>query len=112
MEAAQAERDMLFRDVREALAFVRADQVAGDARVIAARKAAKTNAESVDAAREQFSIGRRSMVDLLDAQRDYVRAEETLILAEQDRFLTDYAALALTGDIIDVFAIPLPEVAP
>jgi adhesin transport system outer membrane protein len=41
-----------------------------------------------------------------------VRAEETLILAEQDRFLTDYAALALTGDIIDVFAIPLPEVAP
>ncbi|MFB9150070.1 TolC family protein [Roseovarius ramblicola] len=112
LDATRAERDMLLRDVREALAFVRADQVAGDARVIAARKAADTNAQSVDTAREQFSIGRRSMVDLLDSQRDYVRAEETLILAEEERFLTDYAALALTGDIIDVFAIPLPEVAP
>ena len=64
----------------------------------------------VDAAREQFSIGRRSMVDLLDAQRDYVRAEDTLIRAEQERFLTDYAALALTGDILDLFDIILPEV--
>jgi len=69
-----------------------------------------SNAASVDAAREQFSIGRRSMVDLLDAQRDFVRAEETLIRAEQERFLTDYAALALTGDILDLFDITLPEV--
>ena len=96
--------------MREALAFVRTDQSAGEARVIAARQAVTSNAESVDAAREQFSIGRRSMVDLLDAQRDYVRAEETLIRAEQERFLTDYAALALTGDILDVFDITLPEV--
>ncbi len=111
LEAAQAERDALAREVREALAFVRTDQTAGEARVIAARQAVASNAASVDAAREQFSIGRRSMVDLLDAQRDYVRAEETLIRAELDRFLTDYAALALTGDILDVFDITLPEVA-
>lgn len=111
LEAAQAERDTLLRDVREALAFVRTDQTAGEARVIAARQAVASNAASVDAAREQFSIGRRSMVDLLDAQRDFVRAEQTLIRAEQERFLTDYAALALTGDILDVFDITLPEVA-
>ena len=110
LAAAQAERDTLFREVREALAFVRTDQSAGEARVIAARQAVASNEASVDAAREQFSIGRRSMVDLLDAQRDYVRAEETLIRAEQERFLTDYAALALTGDILDVFDITLPEV--
>ncbi|MET4103607.1 adhesin transport system outer membrane protein [Roseovarius sp. MBR-78] len=110
LEAAQAERDTLAREVRESLAFVRTDQTAGEARVIAARQAVASNAASVNAAREQFSIGRRSMVDLLDAQRDYVRAEETLIRAELERFLTDYAALALTGDILDVFNITLPEV--
>jgi len=110
LDAAEAERDTLLRDVREALAFVRTDQTAGEARVIAARQAVTSNAASVDAAREQFSIGRRSMVDLLDAQRDFVRAEETLIRAEQERFLTDYAALALTGDILDLFDITLPEV--
>lgn len=110
LDAARAERDSLRREVREALAFVRTDQAAGEARVMAARQAVASNAESVEAAREQFSIGRRSMVDLLDAQRDYVRAEETLIRAEQERFLTDYAALALTGDILDVFDITLPEI--
>jgi len=110
LDAAVAERDTLLRDVREALAFVRTDQTAGEARVMAARQAVASNAASVDAAREQFSIGRRSMVDLLDAQRDYVRAEQTLIRAEQERFLTDYAALALTGDILDLFDITLPEV--
>jgi len=112
LDAAEAERETLLRDVREALAFVRTDQSAGEARVIAARQAVASNAASVDAAREQFSIGRRSMVDLLDAQRDYVRAEDTLIRAEQERFLTDYAALALTGDILDLFDITLPEVTP
>ncbi len=109
-DAARAERDTLLREVREALAFVRSDQAAGEARVAAAREAVRTNAASVAAARDQFRIGRRSLVDLLDAQRDYVRAEETLILARQERFLTDYAALALTGDILDVFDITLPEV--
>ncbi|MFU8834102.1 MAG: TolC family protein [Roseovarius sp.] len=108
-EAAQAERDALLRDVRQTLAFVRTDQTAGEARVIAARQAVASNAASVEAAREQFGIGRRSMVDLLDAQRDFVRAQETLIRAELDRFLTDYAALALTGDILDLFDITLPE---
>jgi len=110
LDAARADRDSLRREVREALAFVRTDQTAGEARVIAARQAVESNAESVEAAREQFGIGRRSMVDLLDAQRDFVRAEQTLIRAEQERFLTDYAALALTGDILDVFDITLPEV--
>jgi len=109
-DASKAERDTLLRDVRETLAFVRTDQAAGEARVAAAREAVQTNAASVQAARDQFSIGRRSLVDLLDAQRDYVRAEETLIRAEQERFLTDYAALALTGDILDVFEITLPKV--
>ncbi len=108
-DAARAERDNLRREVREALAFVRSDQATGAARVVAAREAVRTNAASVEAARDQFRIGRRSLVDLLDAQRDYIRAEETLILAEQARFLTDYAALALTGDILDVFDIELPE---
>ena len=109
-EAASAERDSIRRDVREALAFVRTDQTAGADRVAAARDAVASNEASVDAARDQFRIGRRSIVELLDAQRDYVRAQETLIRAERERFLTDYAALALTGDILDVFDITLPEV--
>jgi len=110
LDGIRAERDQLMRDVQEALAFVRSDQRAGQARVAAARAAVASNKASVEAAREQFGIGRRSLIDLLDAQRDYVRAQEVLIAAEQDRFLTDYAVLALTGDILDVFSVNLTEV--
>lgn len=107
LDQVAADRAQLARDVREALAFVRSDQVAGQARLEAASAASAANAEAVRAARAQFSVGRRNMIDLLDAQRDFVRSEEVLIVARQDRFLTDYAALALTGDILDAFAVPL-----
>ena len=110
VDAARAARDTLRREVREALATVRSDQDAGEARVAAAREAVETNAASLAAARDQFRIGRRTLVDLLDAQHDLVRAREIRIRAEQDRFLTDYAALALTGDILDLFDIELPGV--
>jgi adhesin transport system outer membrane protein len=110
LDGTQAERDQLLRDIQETLAFARSDQRAGTARVAAARAAVASNKASVEAAREQFGIGRRSLIDLLDAQRDHVRAQEVLIAAEQDRFLTDYAVLALTGDILDVFSVKLTEV--
>jgi adhesin transport system outer membrane protein len=100
------------RDIREALTFVRSDQRTGDARVAAARAAVASNKDTVAAAGEQFGIGRRSLLDLLDAQRDYLRAQEVLIAAEKARFLTDYAVLALTGDILDVFAIDIAGASP
>ena len=112
LDGIQSERDELVRDIREALTFVRSDQRTGDARVAAARAAVASNKATVAAAREQFGIGRRSLLDLLDAQRDYLRAQEVLISAEQARFLTDYAVLALTGDILDVFAIDIAGVSP
>lgn len=105
VQARLAERDSLAREIRRTLDFVRSDQRAGSVRLEAARMAAEANAASVAAMDEQFSIGRRSLIELLDAQRDYRSAREAVIRAEQERALTDYAALALTGDILDAFAI-------
>ncbi len=105
VEELQGTREALVREISRALEFVRADRTAGVARERAARAAAKANADTVSASREQFTIGRRSLLELLDAQRDYVSAEERAILAEQSNFLTNYAALGLTGDILDVFGI-------
>lgn len=112
VETLRADRDALTREIRRALEFVRSDQEAGAARLRAAREAAAANKATVDAAREQFSIGRRSLVDLLDAQRDYLNAAEAEIRARRERAVTDYAALALTGDILDVFDITLPPLDP
>jgi len=99
------ERESIIRNIRRELEFVRSDQQAGAERLQAARIAVQANADSVAAARAQFTIGRRSLIEILDAQRDYVNAQERLILAEQNFFLTNYAALSLTGDILDLLGI-------
>ena len=109
LEDVRFERDLRIREIGRELEFIRSDQKTGAERLRAARVAAKANADSVAAAREQFTIGRRSLIEILDAQRDYVSAQGRLILAEQDFFLTNYAALSLTGDILDVFGIALTD---
>ncbi len=108
LESLLADRDSLARQIRRSLADLRTDQRAGAARLRAAREAVAANEATVEAAREQFSIGRRSLISLLDAQRDLFEASETLINAEFELAITGYAALALTGDILDAFAITLP----
>ena len=102
---AEYARETLIREIRRELEFIRSDQEAGAVRLQAARVAVQANAESVTAARAQFTIGRRSLIEILDAQRDFVHAQQRLILAEQSFFLTNYAALSLTGDILDFLGI-------
>ncbi|MBO9447511.1 TolC family protein [Ruegeria sp. R14_0] len=104
---AEFARETLIREIRRELDFIRSDQQAGAVRLQAARLAAQANAESVAAARTQFTIGRRSLIEILDAQRDYVNAQQRLILSEQSFFLTNYAALSLTGDILDFLGISI-----
>ncbi len=109
VEQAEADREILIREIGRELGFIRSDQKAGADRLREARAAMQANAESVAAARAQFTIGRRSLIEILDAQRDYINAQERLILAEQSFFLTNYAALSLTGDILDLLGIALND---
>lgn len=105
----EAEREDLSRQIGRALDFVRSDQRAGAERVRAGRLARNANEANVGAVREQFSIGRRTITELLDAQRDFIASSEALLEAELDLNLSGYAALSLTGDILDVFGIVLPN---
>lgn len=104
----RADRDGLTREIRRALDFARSDQRTGLQRVRAAREAVDANAATVAAGREEFSIGRRGLIGLLDAQRDLFEAGERLITARREQALSGYVVLALTGDILDAFAITLP----
>lgn len=104
-----SDRDTLRREIARALEVVRSDQRAGAERLRAARVARRANEANVEAVREQFGIGRRSIGELLDAQRDFLSASEALLEAELELALSGYAALALTGDIVDVFGIALPR---
>jgi outer membrane protein TolC len=109
LAALRADRDSLAREIRRALAFARSDQRTGLERVRAARDAVDANEATVAAGREEFSIGRRGLIGLLDAQRDLFEAGERLIVARREQALSGYVVLALTGDILDAFAITLPS---
>ncbi|MCC6006439.1 MAG: TolC family protein, partial [Rhodobacteraceae bacterium] len=107
----EAEREELRRQILRTLDTVRSDQRTGAARLAAARDALAANEAAREAAREQFAVGRRSISQLLDAQRDVFAAAEALAEAELDLALSGYAALGLTGDILDVFGMPLTDIA-
>lgn len=99
----RSERNQLEREITRSLDFLRSDMRTGRERLTAGKAAVEANEGSVAALREQYSIGRVSILQLLDAQRDLFLAREALVLAERDLVLSGYAALALTGDILDVF---------
>ena len=88
--------------------MLRSDARAGQLRLRSTRDAVRANAASVASARERFAIGRASILQLLDSQRDLASAEELASIAERDLSLSGYAALALTGDIVHAFGLSLP----
>ena len=100
-----AERQAVARDVARALAFARSDRQSGQAQLEAARAARAANAAAQMATRDQFDAGRRDTSALLEAQRDLFQASIALAEADRSLLLSGYAALALTGDILDVFGL-------
>ena len=77
-------------------------------RLTATSAAREANRANLVVAREQFQAGRRSLIELLDAEREALASERQQILAEYDQVLLGYAVLAATGDILDVFGVTLP----
>lgn len=104
----QSERETLQRQILRSLAFLRSDQRSATARVDAAALAVQANEANVTAARQQFTIARRTAIQVLDAQRDLFTANEALTLAQRDLALSGYSVLALTGDILDALGLVLP----
>jgi hypothetical protein len=108
LDELRAERRQLERDIVRTLSVLRSDARAGQLRLRSTRDAVRANAASVASARERFAIGRASILQLLDSQRDLASAEELASIAERDLSLSGYAALALTGDIVHAFGLSLP----
>ena len=79
----------------------------------AAASAVEFNQATLDAVREQFGIGRRNIVHILDAQRDLTAARTRQVEVDAGRIAAELAILELTGDLAGVFGIdydPLEEI--
>ncbi|MCG8523801.1 MAG: TolC family protein, partial [Pseudomonadales bacterium] len=53
----------------------------------------------------QFDVGRRSLLDLLDAQNELVQAQTSLADAEFDLAVAEYELIFVTGRLLDVLGI-------
>ena len=112
LDARTADVEATRREIDRRLAILLAEQQAASERRSSAQRATKANRANVAAAREQFSIARRSLIELLDTEREALAAERLLIEAERDEAVLGYAILATTGDILDLFGIPRSGGAP
>lgn len=57
---------------------------------------------------EQFTVGQRSLLDVLDTQNTVFRSEVAKISAEYAYLFTDYRLLAAMGQMLDVLGIQPP----
>lgn len=105
--ARRADLDATRRELESRLRILAEERRANDQRLAAAREASEANRAILAISRDQFETGRQTLVALLDAEREALAAERKRILAEHERAIFGYAALAATGDILDLFGIEL-----
>ncbi|WP_417221828.1 TolC family outer membrane protein [Amphritea sp.] len=58
--------------------------------------------KTLDAYQQQFSLGRRTLVDLLDAENELFEARRELLKADKDRVLTQFRVLNAMGELLTV----------
>lgn len=58
--------------------------------------------KTLDAYQQQFSLGRRTLVDLLDAENELFEARRELLKADRDRILTQFRVLNAMGELLTV----------
>jgi len=56
---------------------------------------------------KQFTIGQRSLIDLLDAENELLRAKLQLVDAQKDLYLSKYQILNLSGKLLDFMSVNL-----
>jgi adhesin transport system outer membrane protein len=116
------ERESFFRlsEAREELARVRR-QAVEDAlvsysalltardRVLALRDQAEATRATRNAYAQQFDLGQRSLLDLLDAENELFVARSNLVTSEYTEMFAVYRVLAVIGDLLMALDIDAPK---
>jgi adhesin transport system outer membrane protein len=69
----------------------------------------KSTGATAEAFAKQWSIGRRTMFDVLDIQAEYLNAKADLVNARYDRMYSEYRVLAGTGQLATTLGLQWPE---
>lgn len=105
IEARQMEIISTTQELETKISSINAEIQSIRRRVEFTLKALEANKLNLSTSREQFEAGRVSLLSLLETEREALSAEKQHIQAKHDEIILGYAALAATGDILDLFGI-------
>ena len=64
---------------------------------------------TVDAYKKQFSLGSRTLLDVLNTENELFEARRSYINAEYDQLLAEYRIMNASGQLLDAFRFTRPE---
>jgi adhesin transport system outer membrane protein len=106
---AQDLRDKACRDVRQTTAIAQNDITKLRDQIVALDRNALAIEKARDAYRQQFDIGQRSLLDLLNAENELYTAKRTLANAEHDLLLAQARTHAAVGTLVPTLGLTRTE---
>ena len=106
-------RDKVCRDVRQTALIALNDVTRLASQIIFLGQHELSTSKAREAYRQQFDIGQRSLLDLLDTENELYQARRALVNAEQDHQLAKFRVLAVNGSLLGALQLrPIQQEAP
>ena len=106
-------RDKVCRDVRQTALIALNDVSRLEAQIVFLAQHELSTSKAREAYRQQFDIGQRSLLDLLDTENELYQARRALVNAEQDHQLAKARVLAVNGSLLGALELrPIQTEAP
>jgi adhesin transport system outer membrane protein len=106
-------RDKVCRDVRQTALIAYNDVSKLESQIGFLSQHELSTSKAREAYRQQFDIGQRSLLDLLDTENEYFQARRALVNAEYDLSLAKARVLAANGTLLSALKLrPLETQAP
>ncbi|WP_172806783.1 TolC family outer membrane protein [Endozoicomonas arenosclerae] len=107
-EESRAQRDRMLRNVEETLRLAwSAYEFIGEQKQYL-RQHEESSKKTVKAYREQFNIGKRTLLDLLDSENELFQSSRSLTTAVYQEAFARYRIIAATGELLEKLEIILP----
>jgi adhesin transport system outer membrane protein len=81
----------------------------GQDRLIPLKNHVELSRESRDYYKKQFQVGTRTLLDMLDSQREFFNAQNALVRGSNDLSFSEYRLMQSTGSLVSSLSAALPE---
>lgn len=109
LDEAEALGTKACRDMRQQVAIAYNDSLKLDAQLDALRQHQLSTEKARDAYRQQFDIGQRTLLDMLDSENELFTARRDLLIAELDLQLARYRIAGESGRLLEVLQLKQAE---